>query len=53
MNLCTLITWEHENSEPVSRVVNMEFAFLQGINGGYYKAQIVNELGVVDYEWKA
>lgn len=49
-----LITWEHENSQPETR----EFGSVgecYGIakNGGFYKAQIVNEFGVVDYEFKA
>ena len=52
--MVTLITWEHENSEPVSRdFETVASCFHLAANGGFYKAQIVNEFGVVDYEFKA
>lgn len=49
-----LITWEHENSEAVTReFVSVGECYGIAKNGGFYKAQIVNEFGVVDYEFKA
>lgn len=52
--MVTLITWEHENSNAVAREFESVAAcYSLAANGGYYKAQIVNEFGVVDYEFKA
>lgn len=52
--MVTLITWEHENSNAVEREFDSVAAcYNLAANGGYYKAQIVNEFGVVDYEFKA
>lgn len=52
--MVTLITWEHENSSAVYRGFSSVAAcYNLAANGGYYKAQIVNEFGVVDYEFKA
>lgn len=50
--MITLITWEHENSQPLTREFeSMAFAYTLAKRGGFYKAQIVNEFGVVDYEF--
>ncbi|UTQ80595.1 hypothetical protein Motto_61 [Pseudomonas phage Motto] len=49
-----LITWEHENSQPQTREFETVSAcYNLAANGGFYKAQIVNDQGVVDYEFKA
>lgn len=48
----TLITWEHEDSLPVTRNdVEMVSAYKIAKNGGFFKAQIVNEFGVLEYEF--
>lgn len=50
--MITLITWEHENSNAVVREFETVAAcYNLAANGGFYKAQIVNEFGVVDYEF--
>lgn len=50
--MITLITWEHENSKPEVREFEIVAAcYNLAVNGGFYKAQIVNEFGVVDYEF--
>lgn len=51
--MVTFIVWEHENSEPHIRVIPMSLAWNLGNKGGFYKAQIINEFGIVDYEFKA
>lgn len=49
-----LITWEHESSEPVTREFgSVGECYGIAVHGGFYKAQIVNEQGVIDYEFKA
>lgn len=48
----TLITWDHENSLPVIRNdVSLSAAYKIAKNGAFYKAQIINEYGIVDYEF--
>lgn len=48
----TLITWEHENSEPVSVTYDwLAQCYNIAKNGCFYKAQVVNEFGVVEYEF--
>lgn len=50
--MVTLITWEHENSQPeVSEFETVAACYNLAKNGSFYKAQIVNEFGVVDYEF--
>ncbi|WWD12205.1 hypothetical protein CPL00159_CDS0061 [Escherichia phage MikeNSara] len=50
--MVTLITWENENSQPEAREFETVAAcYNLAKNGGFYKAQIVNEFGVVDYEF--
>lgn len=52
--MVTLITWEHENSNAVAREFgSVSECYNLAANGGFYKAQIVNEFGVVDYEFHA
>lgn len=52
--MTTLITWEHEQSEQVTRYFEtLSQAYLLAANGGYYKAQVVGEFGEVIYEFKA
>lgn len=51
--MVTLITWEHENSQPEARAFeSMAFAYTMAKNGGFYKAQVVID-GIVEYEFKA
>lgn len=49
--MVTFIVWEYENSEPQAREIPMSLAWNLANKGGFYKAQIVNEFGVVDYEF--
>lgn len=50
--MITLITWEHESSKPEVREFETVVAcYNLAASGGFYKAQIVNEFGVVDYEF--
>lgn len=52
--MTTLITWEHETSQPVtSEFETLSQAYLLAVNGGYYKAQVIDEMGVVVYEFHA
>lgn len=52
--MTTLITWEHETSQPVTREFEtLSQAYLLASNGGYYKAQVVDEMGVIVYEFHA
>ncbi|QPX73342.1 hypothetical protein DEVORATOR_63 [Citrobacter phage_vB_CfrD_Devorator] len=52
--MTTLITWEHEASQPVTREFEtLSQAYLLAANGGYYKAQVIDEIGVIVYEFKA
>lgn len=51
--MVTLITWEHESSKPEIRLFHsVSDCYGLAANGCFYKAQIVNEFGVVDYEFK-
>lgn len=48
-----LITWEHESSQPETREFETVAAcYNLADNGGFYKAQIVDENGVIEYEFK-
>lgn len=49
--MVTLITWEHENSQPETREFETVAACYRLASSGFYKSQIVNEFGVVDYEF--
>lgn len=49
----TIIIFEYELSSPVMRYnVPSKQAHKVGINGGYYKVQLVNEFGQIDFEYK-
>ena len=50
--MITLMTIEFENSNPVYREMPMAAAYAIASKGGFYKAQIINEFGVVEYEFK-
>lgn len=48
----TLILMEYENSlQDIRNGLTMAQAYAVASKGGYYKAQIVNEYGVIDYEF--
>lgn len=48
----TLILMEYENSLPdVRDNLAMAQAYAIASKGGYYKAQIINEYGVLEYEF--
>lgn len=48
----TLILIEYENSLPdIREDLTMAQAYAIASNGGYYKAQIINEYGVIEYEF--
>lgn len=50
--MITLLTWEHESSQPEAREFETIAAcYTIAKNGGFYKAQIINEYGHVDYEF--
>lgn len=51
--MVTFIVWEYENREPQIRVIPMSLAWNLGNKDGFYKAQIINEYGIIDYEFKA
>lgn len=48
----TLVLMEHENSLPdVRNDLTIAQAYAIASKGGYYKAQIVNDFGVIEYEF--
>lgn len=48
----TLVLMEHENSLPdVRNDLTMAQAYVIASKGGHYKAQIINEHGVIEYEF--
>ena len=48
----TLMIWEHENSNvEIRENVELAFAYALASKGGFYKAQIINEFGVIDWEF--
>lgn len=49
--MVTLLIWEHEQSAVQTREMIMAQAYALAKNGGFYKAQIINEFGVIDYEF--
>ena len=50
--MVTLILMEHENSLPDTRdQLTMAQAYAIASKGCYYKAQIINEYGVIEYEF--
>ena len=49
--MVTLMIMEFENSAATYREMTMEQAYRLASNGNFYKAQIINEFGVIDYEF--
>lgn len=48
----TLLIWETENAQvEIHEYEYLSPAYLLASRGGYYKAQIVNEFGVIEYEF--
>lgn len=48
----TLILMEYENSLPDTRSdLTMAQSYVLASKGSYYKAQIINEYGVIEYEF--
>lgn len=49
----TLIVLEHENSrQEIREDMTLEQAYKLASRGGFYKAQIIDEFGVIEYEFK-
>lgn len=50
----TLMTWEHEQSAKATRRTYLDLCACYNLakNGGYYKAQIIDENNVILYEFK-
>ena len=49
----TVITFEYETSAPTERHnVPAAQAHNIGLNGGFYKVQLINEFDQVDFEYK-
>lgn len=49
--MVTLMVMEFENSTATYREMTMGQAYRLASNGNFYKAQIINEFGVIDYEF--
>lgn len=49
--MVTLMVMEFENSTATYREMTMTQAYHLASNGNFYKAQIINEFGVIDYEF--
>lgn len=49
--MVTLMVMEFENSTATYREMTMVQAYRLASNGNFYKAQIINEYGVIDYEF--
>ena len=48
----TLMTQEHEGSKPEYREIEcVAFAHKMGMQGGFFKVQLINEFGVIEMEW--
>tara|TARA_R110002012_G_scaffold49804_4_gene128828 strand:+ start:14197 stop:14352 length:156 start_codon:yes stop_codon:yes gene_type:complete len=49
----TVITYDYEQSEPATRHnVPAAQSHNIGLNGGFYKVQLINEFDQVDFEYK-
>ena len=49
----TVITYDYEQSEPATRHnVPAAQAHNIGLNGGFYKVQLINEFDQIDFEYK-
>ncbi len=50
----TLMTQEHAQSAQEFRTIeSLSFAEKMGVQGGFYKVQLIDEMGVILTEWKA
>lgn len=49
--MVTLMVMEFENSTATYREMTMAQAYHLASNGNFYKAQIISEFGVIDYEF--
>lgn len=49
--MVTLMIMEFENSTANYREMTMAQAYHLASNGNFYKVQIINEFGVIDYEF--
>jgi hypothetical protein len=49
--MVTLMVMEFENSTATYREMTTAQAYHLASNGNFYKAQIINEFGVIDYEF--
>lgn len=49
--MVTLMIMEFEHSSPDYREMPMQAAYAIASAGNYFKAQIINEFGVIDYEF--
>lgn len=50
----TLMTQEHAQSVAEYRTIeSLSFAEKMGTQGGFYKVQLIDEMGVIVTEWKA
>lgn len=49
--MVTLMVMEFENSAATYRKMTMAQAYRLTSNGNFYKAQTINEFGVIDYEF--
>lgn len=49
--MITLMTMETETSAPMFREMTMEQGYKLASRGAFYKAQIISENGVVEYEF--
>lgn len=49
----TVITFEYETSQPQTlKNVDRVHAHKLGLNGGFYKVQIIDDNGIITYEYK-
>lgn len=49
--MVTVKIWEHETSTPEIREVPFAHAYALGEKGGFYKVQIIDEFGVIGWEF--
>ena len=51
MIMVTLLTMEHETSQPQIRIMPMATAYKLAKDGGFYKAQVIGDFNGVIYEF--
>lgn len=49
--MVTLLTMEHESSQPEIRTMPMATAYKLAKDGGFYKAQVIGDFDEVIYEF--